>query len=105
MATGPLSTMHASVDTCTKMWCSTWWRRPTVISVSTTQPPCSVIYLCFYTHSCSGVTNDAGRTPLDYATQHGYTEIVDYLKSLPQLCKIMSIHSVVQYSALSIQLL
>ncbi len=80
MRTWPLSTRHASLDT--KMCCSTWWRRPTVISVSTTQPPYSVIPLVLH-HSCSGVTDVNGETPLDIATRRGHTETADYLKSLP----------------------
>ncbi len=84
---GPLSTLHATEDT--KMWCATWWRRPTVISVSTTQPP--VLYLCFYTHYFSGATDDEGDTPLDLATMEGYSEISDYLKSLLQQCKLTTI--------------
>ena len=51
------------------------------------------IYLCFYTHSCSGATDRAGKTPLDLATQEGHTEIADYLKSLPQQCKLTRIMS------------
>ncbi len=61
-----------------------------MISVSTTQPPCSVIPL--FPHR-SGVTNDVGRTPLDFATQGGHTEVTDYLKSLPQQCKLTRIMS------------
>ncbi len=53
----------------------------------------AVLYLCFHTHSCSGVTDDDGETPLDIATQEGYTEVTDYLKSLPQQCKLTRIMS------------
>ena len=31
--------------------------------------------------TCPDVTNDAGRTPLDYAVQCRCTEVIDYLKS------------------------
>ncbi len=79
---GPLFTLHATEDT--KMWCATWWRRPTVISVSTNPPPPSVISLFLH----SGATDDEGDTPLDLATMEGYSEISDYLKSLPQQCKL-----------------
>ena len=62
-----------------------------MISVSTTQPR-AVLYLCFYTHSCSGITDDAGWTPLDIAKQCGFTEIAHYLKSVRQ-CKLTRIMS------------
>ncbi len=31
--------------------------------------------------TCLDVTDDAGRTPLDYAVQRGNTKVADYLKS------------------------
>ncbi len=86
ITTGPLSTTHASRGT--QMWCTIWWRRPTVISVSTTQPT-----VLFSKHPLSGETNDAGRTPLDIATRYGHTEIAGYLKSLSQPCKLTRIMS------------
>ena len=33
---------------------------------------------CFYTHSCSGATDNVGKTLLDFATLKGH---IDYLKS------------------------
>ena len=33
---------------------------------------------------CPDVTNVGGETPLDMARDEGHTEVVDYLKSLPQ---------------------
>ena len=33
---------------------------------------------------CTDVTNVDGETPLDVARDQGHTEVVDYLKSLPQ---------------------
>ncbi len=32
--------------------------------------------------TCPDVTNDDGKTPLDWAVLFGHTEIVDYLQSL-----------------------
>ncbi len=32
--------------------------------------------------TCPDVTNNDGRTPLDWAVQEGHTEVADYLKPL-----------------------
>ena len=41
--------------------------------------------------TCPDVTNNDGRTPLDWAVQYGQTEVADYLKSVvstpePSMC-------------------
>lgn len=47
-------------------------------------------FVPIYTYSCSGATDEDGVTLLDIATQKGITKIADYLKSLPQQCKLTS---------------
>ncbi len=70
---------------------------PIVISVSTIQPPCSVIPL--FPHPLLFRCNYwLWRDSSWCSTQNGHTELADYLKSLPQQCKLTRIMSVVQYS-------
>ncbi len=69
----------------------------TTLTYVTTNNWLTAIELCnlyFHTHSCSGATDYAGETPLDLATEGGHTEITDYIKSLPQQCKLTSIYTV-----------
>ena len=54
--------------------------------ISEYTPP-TVWYVCVHTHFYSGVTDDDGNTPLDIVTRLGYTNIAEYLKSIPTQCE------------------